>query len=132
MVLPASVGDTVRPPPATPAKRVRRARILVVDDEPMVARAISRMLGRDHEVTATTHAREALERMRAGERFDIIFSDLMMPEMSGMELFAAIGAVAPEQAQRVVFLTGGAFTPAAHSFLEECPTSTSTSRSTGR
>jgi response regulator RpfG family c-di-GMP phosphodiesterase len=43
----------------------------------------------------------------------------MMPEMSGMELHASIDRVAPEQARRMIVLTGGAFTEAARTFLDE-------------
>jgi CheY-like chemotaxis protein len=65
-----------------------------------------------------TRAREALERISAGERFDAILCDLMMPEMSGMRLFDEIGRIEPALAERMVFLTGGAFTPSAREFLE--------------
>jgi hypothetical protein len=44
-----------------------------------------------------------------------------MPQVTGMELHAAVGALDPEQAARMVFLTGGAFTPSARAFLEEVP-----------
>jgi CheY-like chemotaxis protein len=68
-----------------------------------------------------TSARAALERLRAGERFDAILCDLMMPEMTGMQFHAGLSAAAPEQASRVLFLTGGAFTPATQAFLAGVP-----------
>ena len=58
-----------------------------------------------------------MSRIDAGERFDVIVSDLMMPEMTGMELYEHLEKSAPEQASRVVFLTGGAFTASAREFL---------------
>jgi signal transduction histidine kinase len=96
----------------------RRGRILVVDDEPMVASAIRRALSKEHEVIPVPSAREAKERIRKGERFDLILCDLMMPEITGMELHAELAATAPDQAERMIFMTGGAFTPQARQFLD--------------
>ena len=61
-----------------------------------------------HEVVDLTSAEQALERIRKGERFDLIFCDLMMPRVTGMDFHAALAVEAPEQARRTVFLTGGA------------------------
>jgi CheY-like chemotaxis protein len=72
---------------------------------------------REHEITLVTKASEALERLTAKEHFDIIFSDLMMPEMSGMGFYEELSKRDPKTAERVVFVTGGAFTPAAQAFL---------------
>jgi CheY-like chemotaxis protein len=105
------------PPPAEPAPP-RRARILVVDDDPLVARAIRRMLSREHEVTVETSSRQALQRIEAGGRFDLVLCDVMMPQMGGPALHAELGRIAPEQAARVVFITGGAFTAAASEYLQ--------------
>jgi CheY-like chemotaxis protein len=98
-------------------------KILVVDDQPMLAKAIRRMLS-GHDVSVAGDAQEALGKVQSGERYDVIISDLMMPGMSGMELHAAISTIAPEQVGRMVFMTGGAFTPAAQQFFNEvgCPT----------
>jgi PAS domain S-box-containing protein len=100
-------GDSTRP----------AARILVVDDEPFICSAIQRLLRREHKVTTATSAREALGLVSAGQRFDVILSDLMMPEMSGEELLVALRGVAPDQAARLVIMTGGAFTPRSEEFL---------------
>lgn len=97
----------------------RRARILVVDDEPMIINAIRRVLASDHDVETVTRASEALERIRAGESFDVILCDLMMPQMTGMDLHAALAHT--DLADRMIFLTGGAFTPAARHFLDRVP-----------
>jgi PAS domain S-box-containing protein len=95
----------------------RRGRVLVVDDEPMIGATLARILSA-HEVTSLHSAREALTRIEAGERFDLVLCDLMMPEMSGMDLHAALAKAAPEMASRMVFLTGGIFTAAARAFVE--------------
>ncbi len=99
----------------------RRGRILVVDDEPMIGMAIRRTLQREHEVVALTSAREAQARLTSGEPFDLILCDLMMPEMSGMELHQAVANHSPGLAGRMVFLTGGAFTANARAFLSHVP-----------
>jgi PAS domain S-box-containing protein len=92
-------------------------RVLVVDDEPFICSAIQRLLRRDHAVTTVTSAREALSLVNAGQRFDVILSDLMMPDMSGEDLVTTLRQVDPEQARRVVIMTGGAFTPRSEEFL---------------
>jgi GAF domain-containing protein/CheY-like chemotaxis protein len=67
----------------------RRARILVVDDEPAVRLVLAALLKDDgHEVTQAASGQEALERC-ARERFDLVLSDLSMPRMSGWEFATA-------------------------------------------
>ena len=97
------------------------ASILVIDDEPLVVRLVERALGRAHRVTALTSARLGLDRIVLGERFDLILCDLMMPELTGMELYERVRELDAEQADRMVFLTGGAFTERARAFLEQRP-----------
>jgi len=93
--------------------------VLVIDDEPLMGPAIRRILAHEHDVSVNAAAREALTAIEGGERYDVILCDLMMPQMTGMELHAALSESSPEQARRMVFLTGGAFTPAARAFLEQ-------------
>lgn len=123
------VGTTVRvllPPGRVrePRKKVSHRidaggskRILVVDDEPRVLEMLGRLLSR-HDVTMATGAREALGRIGSGERFDLIICDLMMPDTTGAQLHAALRAAHPDQADRVIFMTGGAFTTESQSFVE--------------
>ena len=94
-----------------------RGRVLVVDDEPLVARSLARILARAHDVTTLTSAREALARAEAGERWDLVLCDLMMPELTGMELARRLAEVAADLVPRLVFLTGGAYTREAQDFL---------------
>ena len=101
-----------------PGATSRRGRILVIDDEPIIGAAIRRALGREHEVHVLTRASDALERLGAGERFDVILCDIMMPEMTGMDLHEAVSNRDPECAARMIFLTGGAFTARAREFLD--------------
>jgi CheY-like chemotaxis protein len=93
----------------------------VIDDEPMIAKAVQRTLANDHEVIAAGNGEEVLRRVRDGERFDVILCDLMMPHMTGMELHAELSKLSGDQADRMIFLTGGAFTTRARAFLDETP-----------
>jgi CheY-like chemotaxis protein len=99
----------------------RRCNVLVVDDEVILGRSVKRMLAREHEVTVLTSAKDALELVAGGTHFDVIVCDLMMPVMTGMDLYDALCGRAPDQAARMVFVTGGAFTERARLFLEETP-----------
>jgi len=111
---PAAVASREAPAPTPPP---RPGRLLVLDDEPIIGAAVRRMCAGQLEVEAATCPRAVLERIRAGERFDHILCDLMMPVMTGMEFEAELARVAPDQARRMTFMTGGAFTEAAAAFV---------------
>jgi PAS domain S-box-containing protein len=122
LVLPPSLGQRDVAPviASAPKKPIACAAVLVLDDEPAIGVVLRRVL-RDHEVTVVTTAREALELLRSGKHFDIIFSDLMMPEMSGMDFYAELTRGFPHATERVIFVSGGAFTPSAQAFLDRIP-----------
>ncbi|HWN67264.1 MAG TPA: ATP-binding protein, partial [Haliangium sp.] len=103
--------------PATPLSlgQPQPARVLVVDDEPSVCQAIRRGL-RGHHVTVAQSGREALVRM-AEEDYDVILCDIIMPDLSGIDVFIEACETRPEYADRIVFMTGGAFTDSARAFL---------------
>jgi CheY-like chemotaxis protein len=103
---------------SAPVDSNRRGRILIVDDEPALARALCRILG-DHEITVANDGQDALSYIANGDRFDVILCDLIMPNMTGMELHEALLRTAPEQTSKVAFMTGGAHTPRAREFLEQ-------------
>jgi DNA-binding response OmpR family regulator len=96
-----------------------RARVLVVDDEQLMCELLATMLSEDYEVVALTSARDALGRIVAGEVFDLVLCDLMMPDLTGMDLHAQLAREKPDQAARMVFMTGGTFTDRAQRFLAE-------------
>ncbi len=121
----AAAAAETAPRPADPVRAKppgRRGRVLVVDDEPLVGRAVWRMLAPHHDVVVLTSARAALDRLAvdAGS-FDVVLCDIMMPDMTGMELHVQLSELAPGLAARTIFLTGGAFTPTAGRFLERIP-----------
>jgi PAS domain S-box-containing protein len=110
--VPASVPAQLRPMAAL--------RILVVDDEATVGRLLARIL-RGHEVVIETRASAALARLRSGESFDRILCDVMMPEMSGIDFYEALEASFPALLERIIFMTGGAFSARASAFLARIP-----------
>lgn len=125
VVFPPAPARTTGPLPAAPRAGTStrdvtssRCRLLVVDDEPAIVATIARILSPSHDVVGVTDARDACQRIAAGERFDLVITDLIMPGMTGMEMHDAIAAIDAAQASRILLLTGGAFTTAAASFLD--------------
>jgi two-component system, cell cycle sensor histidine kinase and response regulator CckA len=118
VTIPSLRATIARPAAAAAQGAGRRGRILVVDDEPAVLRAISRML-RDHDVVTCASGAAALELLERDRDFDAVLCDLMMPDLSGMELFRRIARTYPELGDRFVFITGGAYTVESQRFLAE-------------
>lgn len=121
--LQASDRPAASPPPPTlsPAAAIEEggaSRILIVDDDRPVAAAMALELGA-HDVVVAGSGREALEILRKDKDFDVIFCDLMMPELTGMDVYQAVKPLAPALADRFVFMTGGAFTPRGNRFFDE-------------
>ncbi|HVU03785.1 MAG TPA: ATP-binding protein [Polyangiaceae bacterium] len=116
--LPAVEGGRISivDPRATP---LPPSRILVVDDEPLVARSLARML-RGHEIVFAGDGEAALWECLARD-FDLVLCDVMMPRMDGPGFYAALREHRPALSSRIVFMTGGAFTAATRSFLESVP-----------
>lgn len=92
-------------------------RVLVVDDEPMLARAVKRALD-PFIVQVATDGEEALALLDSEPEFDVILCDLMMPRVSGAELFRRISLQNPHLSKRFVFMTGGAFADWSQRFLD--------------
>jgi signal transduction histidine kinase/CheY-like chemotaxis protein len=117
VVLPPA--ELAAEPPAGPALTPppRPGRLLVLDDEPIIGAAVRRMFRGTLEVEVATDPGAALARIQAGQRYDHILCDLMMPVMSGMDFEAALRATAPDQAARMIFMTGGVYTDAAVAFV---------------
>jgi len=107
----AAIAQEVAPPADL------RGRILAVDDEEPIRGMLKRMLGRAHEVVTAASGEEARAMIEKDHSFDLILCDLMMPTMSGMDLHAWLVSHHPALASRVVFLSGGAFTPKASAYL---------------
>lgn len=109
----ASAGATGAGAPA-----VRRSRLLIVDDEVVFSGSLRRLFSNEHQVTVVNRGSDAIGRLRAGERFDAILCDLLMPEVTGIELYTELRQIAPDQADCMIFLTGGAFSESSQRFLD--------------
>jgi PAS domain S-box-containing protein len=117
VVLPAAHVSTAMPTGPVPVVDRGRVRILVVDDDPLFARCVRRMLQRDHDVTLVDNGQDAAELLRDADAYDLVLCDLMMPGMGGMDLYEEVLVSQPSVAERFVFMTGGAFTSRAADFL---------------
>jgi CheY-like chemotaxis protein len=97
----------------------RTLRILVVDDDANVAKALCRRL-RDHQVSMAGSGAEAIALCQAND-YDLVLCDVMMPNLSGADVHQRLGALRPEVVPRIVFVTGGTFTPHITEFIERVP-----------
>lgn len=89
--------------------------VLVIDDEP----DMPRLLGKDRRIhfeSATTGA-AGLEKLRAHE-YDLVFCDIMMPEVSGIDVYETVAVEQPAMVKRLVMMTGGVFTDRATRFVK--------------
>jgi PAS domain S-box-containing protein len=122
--LPGSDRRVELPPPQVTMRAtgagLSRGTILIVDDDEMVGRVVERMLSLDHKTQLATSGKQALSWIQAGARYDVILCDVMMPEMTGIDLYRLLCEFFPEQSKRMIFMTGGCFTERASHFLENC------------
>jgi PAS domain S-box-containing protein len=122
VVLPA---DPDSPHDDTPAPRQQyvrsgapRLRVLIIDDELAIGRTLAIGLADEFEVSTAESGRQALEILESDRRFDAVLCDLMMPDISGMDVYDRVTEKSPELAARFVFVTGGAFTERSRTFVE--------------
>jgi CheY-like chemotaxis protein len=98
----------------------RSYRVLVVDDDPVVVRSFQRAL-RQHEVTTAKNGREALEILSGNPAFDVILCDLMMPELTGMDVYERLRETGGGLERKIVFLSGALYSEAVRAFLGTVP-----------
>jgi CheY-like chemotaxis protein len=89
----------------------------VVDDEPLVARVFKHVLGRDHEVVVVHSGQEARALLEEDDTFDLVITDVMMPGVTGIDLYRWLCEEQPRLAKQVVFVTGGSAKPEIDEFL---------------
>jgi signal transduction histidine kinase len=116
---PEAAPPAAEPSPAEHKSGVRpaRARILVIDDEPLMGRVIRAALAGAHDVVVVSRAAEAFELLASDAAFDLVLCDVVMPDGGGPEVYATISQRWPQLTKRLVFMTGGAFTPATKEFV---------------
>ncbi len=108
--------ESISSKPAPPrSSQPQPARILIVDDEPSVLHSLKRMLSK-HETSAVQNGVDAL-RLYREQPFDLVICDLIMPDFSGIDFYDELKKMGPEHTERIVFMTGGAFTPGSGQFL---------------
>lgn len=96
----------------------RPLRILIVDDEVFTLKALTRIL-RTHQVTVAASGEEALEAFTQSGPFDVILCDVMMPGMTGPDVYKALAVQSPGTERRIVFISGGAFGMEILEFLDQ-------------
>jgi PAS domain S-box-containing protein len=104
---------------ATPARpAIRGGHVVLIDDDAMVARALALQLREaGYRVTTFPDGQSGMQALLGAADVDLVFCDLMMTGMTGIELAERLTAAAPELANRLVLMTGGAFSPAARDFV---------------
>jgi CheY-like chemotaxis protein len=113
-----AAGPSSRPHASPPGTRHS---ILVIDDEPVMGSVLRRIFNATHEVTTVVSGREALALLLAGAEPDVVLCDVVMPGMSGIQVFEAVRALKPRLAARFVFVTGGAIHERSQEFLDAVP-----------
>ncbi|HEX4337559.1 MAG TPA: response regulator [Polyangiaceae bacterium] len=108
-------------PSVPPPSSTLSAKVLVIDDEPMILKLAQRVLGTRHEVVLAEGARAALDALDRGDLYDVILCDVLMPGFSGVDLHEQILLRYPALAPRVVFVSASAFTPRSFDFLASVP-----------
>jgi CheY-like chemotaxis protein len=98
-----------------------RRRLLIVDDDELVARSLARALRRDHEVVVSSSGAEAMTRLASDDNFNLVLSDIMMSDMGGIELFDRIERDYPDLSGHVMLMTGGLLTDEAKAFQRMHP-----------
>jgi PAS domain S-box-containing protein len=111
--------ESIAPP--SPLAPARRPRVLVIDDERPMRTTLAALLSDRYDVVTADSGAAAIGVLKRDAEFDAVLCDLMMPDVSGVDVYAWIQADAPALAPRVVFMTGGAFTSRARELLERVP-----------
>ncbi len=115
-------GETAENPETHTARREpveQGKRILVVDDEETILELLTAFLeGSGHVIETASNGRLALEKVRQAD-YDIIISDLKMPDMGGQKLYESIREMKPGLIARMIFSTGDTVNPTTQAFFQE-------------
>jgi two-component system cell cycle sensor histidine kinase/response regulator CckA len=97
-----------------------RGRILVVDDEDAITRVLEDVLS-EHEVVGARSGREAIALLASDDGFDVVLCDLMMDDMTGIDVYEHLARTAPGLERRMILMTGGAYTERARELVAHLP-----------
>jgi CheY-like chemotaxis protein len=106
-----------KPPLSSSGSRPRAGRLLIIDDEPLLGDMLAGTLSDHCQVEVVTTAVAALARLYGGRQYDVVLCDLMMPAMDGIEFHRILSVKMPQEADRIVFMTGGAYTARTDAFV---------------
>ncbi|EDM78016.1 sensory box histidine kinase/response regulator [Plesiocystis pacifica SIR-1] len=98
-------------------KPIDPAQVLVIDDEVNIGKALERAFP-EHKLTVVTSGRDGINRLDEGNQYELIFCDIMMPELTGRDVYEHLAEHHPKMIERIIFMTGGAFTERASDFIE--------------
>jgi PAS domain S-box-containing protein len=127
LILPPALGapEVTEVKPLSPhdvgVRDERRLRVLLIDDETALGTSLRRCISRYWNASFVNDGRQALELLRHDCGYDVIVCDLMMPEVTGMDIYEELVQSKPDMSKRMLFMTGGAFTERARAFLESVP-----------
>jgi len=105
----------------TMSDRRRRAKVLLVDDEPSLRAVYPQVLGNEYDVSVAATGREALDVLAKRTDFDVILCDLTMPDMDGADLYDALRSYAPQMLPKVLFCSGGLISARLREFAARIP-----------
>jgi CheY-like chemotaxis protein len=123
VTIPVTVSDTTVAQAAAPvAESGSRKSVLVVDDEPEIRDMLSEILREQHRVVTASSGREALTRIGA-QHYDVVLTDVRMPDVDGRALYEQIAQRWPRLAGRVAFVTGDTLTSTLREYVKAtgCP-----------
>jgi CheY-like chemotaxis protein len=118
--IPIAPSPTAEGSPAA-VSAAPRGKVLVVDDEPLVRRSLEWTLADQHDVVSVGDSREAARLFEDGARYDLVICDLMMPHLNGAALYRLVRELDAAQAERFIFITGGALRRDLDAFLAGVP-----------
>jgi signal transduction histidine kinase len=124
MLLPSGTANSMEAsqPDPCPPTRTTRARLLLIDDDPFICEMMSVMLRERCDVTVAHDGRDGLMKILDSDaKWDLVVCDLMMPEMSGYEIYKAVSKSSPTKASEIVFITSGGITKDDIKFIDELP-----------
>lgn len=108
LTVAAAKADAEVPSSELASTRLRKLRLLIIDDEVLVARAVRRMFDKEFRVEIALDGQTALEKL-GGAEYDVVLCDVMMPGIGGLEVFRRARAANEALAGRFIFATGGLF-----------------------